>query len=236
MSVQILPRDEAVALLREHLKRRAPRPGLRQLCIHDVNLLTPEQLCVAVEHVLCEQLAVQRRLQKPETPWEHRRVDAVLRITYQGWHWSVADLPGVHVGDLVQCRPTRRGAFLRVRADREAPSSILASRLEPAHSHRHTSPPVGIEVSSGTGTTSRAHEPRSSSPDAHAPHTPQRPPTARPEAHTHSRSAGTAGAVPAVCSISIELAAVPAQGQSPRPRKKGRNRQRVALRISISGC
>lgn len=193
------------------------------VCPLAADLLTPEQ-------------RAQQTHKQPPPFWERRRVDAALRITYQGWHWSVVDLPGVCVGDLVQCRLTRRGAFLRIRADREAPSSILASRLEPAHSHPHTPAPVGIEVSSGTATTSHAPGPRHPCPGEHAPRTPRKPPAAKHEARRRSRSAGTAGAAPAVCSISIELAAALEQDQPPRPRTKDRNRPRVSLRISVSRC
>lgn len=64
-----LSRAEAAALLREHLKPDAPRPGLRQLCIPDIDRLTPEQLRVAVEHVLL--------CQRPHQP--HGAVDAERR-------------------------------------------------------------------------------------------------------------------------------------------------------------
>lgn len=167
--------------------------------------------------------------------WEQRRVDAALRITYQGWHWSVADLPGVQVCALVECRLTRRGAFLRVRAASEAHAGILASRLELAHSHPHTPPPVGIEVNSGRQTTSREPAHQSASPSAPADRTPQTPQAASREARKHSRNVGTADVAPVVCSISIELAPAPAPVRSPASRKKGRNRPRVSLRISIDG-
>lgn len=137
--------------------------------------------------------------------WQNRKVDAVLCIHFQGVRWSVRHVPNVHVGELVQCLPTRRGDALRVRAGSGQQPDTLALQLEPVHSHLHTSPQTGTPASSGRPTIPDAQRLQCSPPGAHVFRTPQTPPVARHKARKHSRNAGIAALAPGVDSIAIVL-------------------------------
>lgn len=165
--------------------------------------------------------------------WAKRHVDAALRVTFHGWYWSVQNLPGVHVGDVVLCLPAQQGAALFVRTEGELPPGILASRIEPVHSHPHTPAQIGTPVSSDTSTTASEPAHQCSCPGPHAERTPQTPPAATPAVHTHSRTSDTAGEAPGVHSISIELVLPPGLLQGCC--SQGTGKSRVALRISIEG-
>jgi len=60
---------------------------------------------------------------------ETRRVDAALRVMFLGWHWSVQQVPGVCVGDLVNCAPSQQGDALYVQGESGSLPGIWASRL-----------------------------------------------------------------------------------------------------------
>lgn len=161
--------------------------------------------------------------------WAVRRVDSAMCITFAGSWWSVLHLPGVCVGDQVQCLP--QGTSLMIRDASGQPLGTLASPKVSAHSYPHTCPQTGTPVNSGTPTTSSAPGHEYSCPAPDAADTPQTPPSASPAAQPHNRTGGTTSVAPAALSLAIALV------QAPRWRSgrgiRGTRRQQFSLQISI---
>ena len=164
-----------------------------------------------------------------------RRVDAALRVMFSGWHWSVQQLPGVHVGGLVQCAPAHQGDALYVQGESESLSGIWASRLEPAHSCLYMCPRCCTPASSGTATTSNAPEHGCSSPGVGVLHTPQTPLTTSPSGSMHSHTGGTAAGAPDADSRPIGAAAAQALCLLPLSCSSDIDRPLVSSDLSIGG-
>jgi hypothetical protein len=159
------------------------------------------------------------------------RVDALMRVQFHGWYWSVLNAPGVHVGDLVRCWPTRRGVFLHVQAENEAQPSTLASRIERAHSLPHTCPPPDTPLRSGNSTTSKTPLHQCSCPGGRVAEPPQTPPAAKPQGYKRSRNAGTTGGAPGAVANSIAL--VLHVHLAPRRHRKGNGKSRSSWVVSF---
>lgn len=160
-----------------------------------------------------------------------RRVDQTLCITWAGWRWGVQDLPGVRVGDLMNCQPDAEGTSLYVQAGHEGQQGIWASRLELAHSHLRTCPPGGMPGRSGSAPTSQTQETPAAPLSQHAAQPPQTPPAANPQAHKRRRRRGTAGAAPAAAANpTVVVLALPAFA---RPNKPGSGKSQNSWVISI---
>lgn len=66
-----------------------------------------------------------------------RRVDASLCITYQGARWSVMQVPGACVGDLVRVWPAPQAGVLCAASASAGQQGTLAAWMGPAHSPLH---------------------------------------------------------------------------------------------------
>lgn len=166
---------------------------------------------------------------------EARRVDAALRVTFFGWHWSVQQLPGVHVGDLVACVPATRGDALLVRGGSEGLQGIWASRLEPVRSCLHTCPRCCTPASLGTATTVNAPAHGCSFPGVGVLHTHQTPLATSPSESTRSRTVGTAAGAPDAGSTPTGAEVVPAPCLLPLSCSSGTDRPLGSSDRSIGG-
>lgn len=134
--------------------------------------------------------------------WQVRSVGPDLCISFAGSRWSVLGLDGVAVGDLVAVQATSDQTGAPLLSAGHAPQpGIWASQPAPAHSCPRTAPVAGTPASLGSQTTCCGSGHECSRHAQHAHGTPPSPPAATPRAHTHSHSAGTAGAAPAADSI-----------------------------------
>lgn len=165
--------------------------------------------------------------------WQVRRVGPELCINFAGRRWSVLGLDGVAVGDLVAVRadsnPT--GAPL-LSVGSEVQPGIWASPPAPAHSCPRSAPVDGIPASLGNPPTGCV--PLRECPlDALG--TPAERPAATPKAHTHSHSAGTAGAAPAADSIAKLVALARALAPGHCSPGTGTSLVSVSLHFSCGG-
>lgn len=168
-------------------------------------------------------------------PPQTRRVDAALRVTFAGQHWSVQLLQGVHVGDLVQCAPSHQGDALFVQGESGSLPGIWASPLEPVHSCLHTCPRLCTPASSGTGTTWSAPGHGCSCPGVGVPHTPQTPRATTPSGSTRSHTADIAAEAPGADSIPTGGAVASARCLSPLRCSSGTGRPLASSDGSLGG-
>lgn len=157
------------------------------------------------------------------------KVDAAMRITYQGWFWSVLQLPGACVGGLVQVLQVLPSGALIVSAESEQLPSTLASPIEPAHSHPHKCPPLHNCASLGSCSTDGGPAHQYACPAPHAGCTPQMPPVAMPLVRMQPHSDDTAHAAPACDSTANEQVAPPGLSVQPLPCKTSSD-------IAMVGC
>lgn len=146
---------------------------------------------------------------------ELQRVDAAMCIRYQGARWSVLQVPGVRVGDLVRVWPAPPAGVLCAAAGNAAQPGTLAEWIDPAHSLPRTCVLTGTHKSWGNPPTAHAPACQCACPGPHAGGTPQTPPGATHMAHTHSHSQGTAHAAPACGANPTGLAAQPEWTDTP---------------------
>lgn len=166
---------------------------------------------------------------------ETRRVDAALRVMFLGWHWSVEQLPGVCVGDLVKCAPLRQGDALYVQDESELLPGIWASRLEPVHSCPRMCPRFCTPGNWGIETTSNAPGHECSFPGVGVLHTRRTQSATSPSGSTHSRIGGTTSWAPGADSKPTGAALAPAPGLLPVSRSLGTDRPRGSSDSSIGG-
>lgn len=167
-----------------------------------------------------------------EMKWERRRIDEFLCVHFSGQRWSLKSVPWARVGDLVLCRPTRRGVFLHVQDVNGLQPSTLASRIGPLHSHPHTSPLVGTPVNSGKPTTWREPAHQCACPGERVDRIPQTPPDASLQVRKRNRKRGTRGEAPGVGPTTIVL--VLHVAQLPQRRRKGSGKSHSSLSCLIS--
>lgn len=157
-----------------------------------------------------EAAALLREHLRRDAAWRHaeqRRIDACLCVTFRGERWHV-NAPGFHVGDLVLCLPTRRGAAIRVRALDACGPDTLAARVDLAGSLRspaRTARPGRNAMSSGSRTTADAPSRAETRPRPDAARRTQAQPAATPPGRKRNRRKGTAGAAPAPSAPAIRL-------------------------------
>lgn len=168
--------------------------------------------------------------------WQVRRVGADLCISFAGRRWSVLGLDNVAVGDLVAVQATsdQTGAPL-LSAGHVPQPGIWASPPAPAHSCPRTAPVAGTPESSDSQTTGCGSSHECSRHAQHAHGTPPRPPAASPQGHTHSHSAGTAGAAPAADSIAKLVALAQRLAHEHGSPGTGKSLVSVSLHFSSGG-
>lgn len=168
--------------------------------------------------------------------WEARRVGPDLCISFAGRRWSAQGLCGVSVGDLVavQAASDPAAAPLMKAANAGQPGT-WASPPAPAHNCRRTAPVAGTPASSGSPTTCCGSGHECSCHAQHAHGMPQWQPSATPQAHTHSHSAGTAGAAPAADSIAKLVALAHRLAHAHGSPGTGKSWVNVSLHFSAGG-
>lgn len=134
-----------------------------------------------------------------------RRVDQSLCVTFAGSVWSVARLPGVRVGLLVNCALSPAGDALHLRAAHAALPGIWASRIGLSRNPQHTCQPQCTPPNSGSATNSQAPAAPGAFLGAHAPSRPAPPPPATAQERKRGRRRGKGGAVPAAAASPIVL-------------------------------
>ena len=168
--------------------------------------------------------------------WQVRRVGPDLCINFAGHRWSVLGLPCVAVGDLVAVQAAADpDAAPLMRAENEGQPGTLASPPAPAHSCQRTAPAAGTPASSGNPPTCCGSGHECSHHAQHAHGTPAWPPAATPQAHTHSHSAGTAGAAPAADSIAKLVVLAHRLAHEPGSPGTGKSLVSVSLHFSCGG-
>lgn len=189
---------------------------------------------IAHEAQLAEWYA--QRLEPQVQHWDVRRVGPDLCISFAGCRWSVQGLSGVAVDDLVAVQaasdPT---AAPLMRAVNEEQPGTWASPPAPAHSCPRTAPVAGTPESSDSQTTGCGSSHECSRHAQHAHGTPPRPPAASPQGHTHSHSAGTAGAAPAADSIAKLVALAQRLAHEHGSPGTGKSLVSVSLHFSCGG-
>lgn len=227
--------DRAVALARHRARclalAKSPWCHNKQMIL---DMVAQAEADIAYEAQLADWYA--QRLEQQVQHWHARRVGPNLCISFAGHHWSVQGLSGVVVGDLVAVQaasdPT---AAPLMRAVNEEQPSTLASPSAPAHSCPRTAPAADTPASSGNQTTCCGSGHECSRHAQHAHGTPPSPPTATPQAHTHSHSVGTTGAAPAADSIAKLVALARRLAHEHGNPSTGKSSVSVSLHFSCGG-
>lgn len=79
-------------------------------------------------------------------PWSTRKVDVLLQVQFGGLLWSVRNMPSVHVGDLVRCRPGAQADVLLVSTGDPEHPTAYAQRVDSADQEESGLPKLPDEL------------------------------------------------------------------------------------------